>query len=272
MQVHRNKRTTRALAIIAAGVLSHCALGSQPITAQPSFEVATVKPATPGQPIGLFTWPGGRITATNYKLRQLIQDAYSVDRYQVLGGPAWIDTERYSVEAKPPDTPEWRKVVPPSSKTPPTAEMRRMLQRLLAERFQLQLHRETRQDSVYVLVATKSGPKLKPPTVTAQPFVSSGRTGDITRDALSQYIAGQNATMAMFAIRLAQHLSRPVLDESGIAGSFDFRVEYAADETQSDAAASLFRAIQDQLSLKLEARKGPVEVLVIDHAEKPSEN
>jgi uncharacterized protein (TIGR03435 family) len=121
-------------------------------------------------------------------------------------------------------------------------------------------------------VLGKSAPKLKKPTATAEPFVSFGRNGAIGADAISYYFAGKNATMAMFASRLAQNLRHPVLDKTALTGSFDFKVEYAEDETQSGAAASLFRAIQDQLGLKLEAQKGSVDVLVVDHAAKPEGN
>ena len=246
-------------------------------TPAPAFEVASIRPCTVQDqgklPIGLFTYPGGRISATNYTLKQLIHDAYDMEMYRLLGGPGWVDSERYNLDAKPPESSASSKWVPANFKTPPNPEMRLMLQAVLAERFQLKVHRESKSESVYALVVIKGGPKLNPPKdTTKQPFVSSGRTGPITAAAVSQTFLGTNATMDQLVERLAQHLRRPVLNKTGIHGNFDFFIEYAADDSQSAAAPPLVRAIQDQVGLKLEMQPGSVEVLVIDHAEKPSAN
>jgi uncharacterized protein (TIGR03435 family) len=242
--------------------------------AQPAFEVASVKPSTDRDTvIGLFTYPGGRIVVTKFTLKMLIHDAYSLDDDQrIQGGPHWAGEDRYNLEAKPPASAEASHWVPESFKTPPNPEMRQMLQTLLADRFQLKVHMETRKESVYALVVAKGGPQLKPPDTAKQPFVSYGRTGAVEREAVSELLIGQNATMAMLAARLGPHLGRPVLDRTGLQGSFDFRVEYAGSEAQAEAAAPLFRALQDQLGLKLETQPGSVDVLVIDRAEKPSPN
>jgi uncharacterized protein (TIGR03435 family) len=184
--------------------------------------------------IGLSTFPGGRIVAANYTLRMLIHDAYSLEMYQILGGPRWADEDPYHVEAKPPATSESSKWLPANFKTPPNPEMRQMLQTLLADRFQLKVHRETKQESVYALVVAKGGPQLKEPTTAKQPFVSFGATGSMGKEAATELVFGQNATMAQFVVRLATLLKRPVLDQTGIRGNFDFKVEYAAVETQSE--------------------------------------
>jgi uncharacterized protein (TIGR03435 family) len=243
----------------------------------PSFEVATVKPVSAEerarQPIGLFTYPGGRIRATNYTLRMLIHDAYSLEMHQIVGGPPWADTERFAVEAKPPAESPSSHWIPENSKTPPNAEMRRMLQSLLVERFGLRVHRESKTESVYALVVAKGGPKLDPPKdKTVQPFVSFGRTGPITAEAISETFIGQNATIDQLVIRLSQHLGRPVLNQTGVEGNFDFRIEYAATDAQSAAAPPLVRAIQEQTGLKLQTQPGSIELLVIDQAKKPSGN
>jgi len=142
-----------------------------------------------------------------------------------------------------------------------------MLQSLLATRFQLKFHRETKDASTLVLVVTGKRLKLGPPkNRDDRPLVMSGFDGDINGPRL-YYLAGQNATMPLLAQRLAQMLRRPVRDETGLAGNFDFKFNYEQDETDS----GLVTAIQ-KLGLKLESRKAPVEHLVVDHAEKPSAN
>jgi uncharacterized protein (TIGR03435 family) len=240
---------------------------------QPAFEVASVKPSTEQDHIiGLFTYPGGWIVATQFTLKMLIHDAYNLESYQILGGPHWADEDRYNIEAKPPKSSEASHWVPESFKTPPNPEMRQMLQTLLADRFQLKVHTETKKESVYALVVAKGGAKLKPPDTAKQPFVHFSRTGSVYQEAVSQLLIGQNATMAMLAARLVDLVGHSVLDRTGIAGGYDFQVEYAQSETQSEAAAPLLQALQDQLGLKLETQPGSVEVLVIDRAGKPSAN
>jgi len=230
----------------------------------PAFEVASVKPCTEEQqrqfPIGLFAYPGGRLRVTNETLRQLIHDAYGLEMHQILGGPAWLDSERWIVEAKAPEA---------SAGKP---EMRLMLQTLLANRFGLKIHRETKTESVYALVVAKGGPKLKPPKdSTRAPFVGFGRTGPVTAEALSQTFSGQNATMDLLAYRLSQHLRRPVTNKTGIEGNFDFLIEYSGADSQT-TAPPLDRAIQDQVGLRLVTEPGSVEVIVVDGAAKPSAN
>jgi len=259
----------RLLTLAPLAALAACtALG------QPAFEVASVKPspAVSGAPIGLFTYPGGRIAASNCTLKMLIEEAYNLQDYQILGGPYWAGEDRYDIEARPPATAEASHWTPESPKTPPSPELRQMLQSLLADRFRLKAHTQTIEKSVYALVMTKGGARLKQPDTTQQPFVSFGRTGSPDREAASYVLTGRNVTMGLFTARLAAVLYRPVLDQTGLAGSFDFQVEYAADDAASGTASPLFQALQDQLGLKLETRPGPVELLLVDHAEKPRAN
>jgi uncharacterized protein (TIGR03435 family) len=105
--------------------------------------------------------------------------------------------------------------------------MRQMLGALLADRFALKVHTETKKDPVYALVVAKGGPKLAQPTTTEQPFVTFGRKGSIEREAVSLLLTGHNSTMAQLAARLATVLKRPVFDQTGLKGNFDFQVEYA---------------------------------------------
>jgi uncharacterized protein (TIGR03435 family) len=255
---------TRSLITVALAI---CAAGSGQEVARPAFEVVSVKPATPenrAMGIGLYTYPGGRIHAANYRLRQLIHDAYNIDMYRILGGPRWVDEDRFDVEAKPAASSDLDKWAPESFKSPPNAEMRLMLQTLLADRFQLKVHSETRKELVYVLVVSKGGPRLKPPaSTTAQPFVSFLPNG----------LAGQNATVDQLVDRLAKLLGRPVLNRTGIQGNFDFRIEYPPEDVaDNDDRTLLLSAIQEQAGLKLETEPGSVDVLVIDSVEKPSGN
>jgi len=255
----------RAFLSMSAAALASCALFSQ--SASPTaFEVTSVKLSTPDErTIGLFTYTGGRITATNYTLEMLIEEAYSVQRFQISGGPRWIGNDRYSIVAKPPESSKSSKSMPPYEKAPPNEEQLLMLQALLADRFHLQFHREMKEGPVYLLTAGNKELKLKP-AKSADDFPWVGRPGG-GGTVSGNGIAGTNASMQFLATRLTGYLRRPVLDRTGLKGAFDFQFEYAADDNQPDAIASIFASIQG-LGLKLQAAKGPVETLVIDHAEK----
>jgi uncharacterized protein (TIGR03435 family) len=151
-----------------------------------------------------------------------------------------------------------------------------MLQTLLEDRFKVKVHRDTKQDTAYDLVVAKNGPKLQKSAGSddQRPFVGVGRDCpcDLTKPATAMFMKGTRSSTALFAERLEGTLGHPVRDKTGLAGEFDFAVHYAADDAQPDSGPSIFTAIQEQLGLRLEASKGPVEVLVVDHAEKPSEN
>jgi len=126
--------------------------------------VASVKPSTEQDHIiGLFTYPGGRVAATNYTLRMLIHEAFNLQDHQIQGGPHWAGEDRYNLQAKPPASSDASHWLPENVNTPPNPELRQMLQTLLADRFQLKVHMETHKESVYALVLAKGGPKLKPP-------------------------------------------------------------------------------------------------------------
>ena len=245
--------------------------------AAPAFEVASVRPGAPnGHPgigIDLRTYPGGRLVATECTLKQLIQAAYTAEPWEVLGGPSWLDSDRFDIEAKAAqDFSNDRDRVLALGRDAPRMMMT-MLQTLLADRFNVIVHRETREDTIYSLVVAKNGPKLQPATGSNSPFIGLRRTGATDRPAVTLILAGENATMEVLAQRLSYWtLHRPVVDRTGIAGNYSIRIEYAADDSLPDAGPSLFTAIQDQIGLKLESGKGPVDFLVVDHADKPSAN
>jgi uncharacterized protein (TIGR03435 family) len=235
-----------------------------------AFEVATVKPSDvrPGAVIGLFTYPGGRINATSLTLRNLVALAYGIQDYQLSGGPNWASSDRWDVVARPPANSEASKFNPPTVKTAPTPEMLRMLRALIEERFQLTMHEETKQGPAYALLAGDKRAKLNRPKDPEEfRVVVYGRTGKADNP---DFLEGHNASMDRLAKRLADLLHRPVLNQTRIDGDFDFRFEYAGH--LSEAGRSMFTAIQDELGLKIVSTNGPVEVWVIDGAERPTAN
>ncbi len=222
----------------------------------PAFEVASIKPTSHGRDANGFSrsdadFPSpGRFVATNSSLDELIRTAYQVKEYQV-SGPAWLDDdeESFDIEAK-------------AAPGTPKAQMRLMLQSLLAERFKLAVHKETRTLPVYRLIQAKGGTRLTPAPEGSKGFSTSSGGGRME---------AKNVSMADFAYQLARHLNRQVTDETGIPGKFNLTLRF--DDREAGERPDLFTAIQQQLGLKLEAGKAPVEVLVIDHIEKaPTEN
>jgi uncharacterized protein (TIGR03435 family) len=228
-----------------------------------TFEVASVKRSPPptGNGINSSTkLDPGRLTCTNVSLKKLIYESYGVKDYQV-SGPDWLGTEIYDISA----------TLPPGT----TGEdVLLMIQNLLAERFKLILHRDTKEVPVYALVVGKGGSKLQ--EVEFGRGNTSGMPGKLT----ATRIGMRNLTEF-----LSRQTGRPVLDMTGLKGFYSFTLNYAPDEAasapapgapplpESTVGTSLFSAIQEQLGLKLEARKAPVEILVVDHAEKvPTEN
>jgi len=223
------------------------------IAAAQTFEVASVKLNRSGRNPGSTSRAGGQLVFENTSLRECIAIAYgiSADRDYALSGPAWIGTERYDIVAKTP------------AETP-RAQVLRMLQVLLAERFHLRLHRENKELRVYVLTVAKDGAKLK---------AAPARDGSFTFG--PGRIAGKAQSMDELADRLSRPMfgiGAPVLNSTGLEGVFDFTLTWTPDNMQADGP-SIFAALEEQLGLKLEASKSKVEVLVIDHVERvPTEN
>jgi uncharacterized protein (TIGR03435 family) len=201
---------------------------------------------------------------------QLIHIAYDVNDFQVIGGPDWIRSERYDIEAKPDE----------SAGTPNNSSIQLMLQTLLEDRFKLVVRRETRDLPVYLLTAAKGGPKTTPTncvkrdTTTAPNRRPSEFCGYLAMD--NNVLMARGIDSGHFADELAIWVKRKVIDKTDLQQRFDVSLRWNPDETAptatGDAAPSIFTALQEQLGLKLENSKGPVEVLVIDSAERPSEN
>jgi bla regulator protein BlaR1 len=242
-----------------------------PAQAPRAFEVASIKPTNASDNRVAFTMqPGGRFNATNVTVKMLLQNAYGVRDFQISGGPGWIGSERFDITAKLDGD-----VTGP---LPPGA-LRPALQGLFEDRFQLKFHRETREMPVYALMLAKNGPKLQKAAgeKTPGPMLRMGR-GQLT---------AKNADMRMIAEQLAQQLGRSVVDKTGLSGEFDFELNWtpeagsggpfgpepgAAPPPVDSSGPSIFTALQEQLGLRLESQRGPVEILVIDRLERPSEN
>jgi len=257
----------------------------------PVFEVASIKPSAPGgRGMGVRYLPGTRMTAQNVPLHFMIQTAYGVREFQVTGGAAWMNTERYDITAKGEDG-------------APQSQLRLMVQALLADRFKLAFHRETREMPVFFLMAAKGGMKLVEPKdgscVTPGPSAPRATPGQPPPNFCGlmrigpKGLDGLKLGMQQLTMFFPDVLGRSVVDKTEFKGTFDVHLEFARDESLAagilrdaapggpggappqpgdSSAPSIFTAVQEQLGLKLESGKGPVEVIVIDHAEKPSEN
>jgi uncharacterized protein (TIGR03435 family) len=254
--------------LIGVGILATIGL-----FAQSAFEVATVKLSGPqSRVLGTLTYPGGRVLAQNRTLAQLMEEAFNVQAFQISSSQEWEHEIRYDVEAKPPADSKASKSFPSNPKLPMSEEQREMLQSLLAERFHLKYHRETRQGPVYLLIKTNKKLMLQPAKDKSDyPWVGGIYGGQKGGMIAATGVAGINAPMELLATRLSQRVGKPVLDRTGLSGSFDFEAESHADESQSDLISSILSSVQE-LGLKLVAAKGPTETIVVDHAEKPQEN
>lgn len=271
---------------LAAAVFSTALAGqAQPPPVRPGFEVASVRPTANPDGQSLLQAVPGRLKMANLTPRRLILNAYGVQDYQLLGDPAWIASERYDIQATTAGNTSVQQMEGP------------MLQALLEERFKLTLHRETRQLPVYELTLGKGGAKFQrspegsctpysedapPPLAPAQGQPNPNYCGlHLTVAGLNRALDGKGVSMAVFAANLSRNytsdLGRNVIDRTGLTGTFDVHLKWTieplgATQVAEPAGPPLFNALQDQLGLRLESGKGPVEVLVIDHIEKPSAN
>lgn len=220
------------------------------VPSPPAFEVASVKPAAPGNRTRVAYLPGGRFTATSMALTTLLSLAYDMREFQMVGGPAWMASARWDVSAKTDN----------SSAT--SKEMSTMLRALLAERFKLVLHPETRTLPVYELSVAASGLKIKESAKDKERSLNGG----------SGRAVGAQVSMETLSQFLSMQLSRAVRDRTGVSGAFDIALTWAPDVSQDLSAPSIFTAVQEQLGLKLVSARGPVESIVIDSVERPTSN
>jgi uncharacterized protein (TIGR03435 family) len=229
--------------------------------AKPAFEVATIKPSASGAGRKSFAAKGRHFSANNATLVDLVEYAYGLREQQVLGAPDWAKQAKYDIAAEP------------DSEGQPSDEQRQhMYQKLLADRFKLAVHRDKHEFSVNALVVENGEPKLTKSSADPQSrsgsFYNQGPHG-------GSLLTFYNESMADFVSFLTGAIpDRLVVDQTGLTGKFDFPLTFALDPLGKDAGAApdIFQAVQKQLGLKLEPTKAPVEVLVIDHAEPPTEN
>jgi uncharacterized protein (TIGR03435 family) len=223
-------------------------------SASPAFEVAVVRENRSGSQNSSSRTAGERYSGVNVSLISLLRTAYAVQEFQIAGQPAWADIEKFDIDAKM-----------PSGANPRDFPL--MLQRLLADRFKLVVHQEPRQAPIYTLVVTKEGPKLAPGDPSKCGGSSCGFNASPTE------IVGENVTMAQFAARLSRSIGTHVVDGTSLSGTYDFKVTWLPDDRFAGRGASanptLFTAIQEQLGLRLQSGRGPVETLVVDRVEKP---
>ena len=270
---------TTAIRILLGFSAALC-LCAQETSKRPAFAVASIKPVDrdSGETLSVNVEPNGTLTASDVWLKLLIRIAYNVEDVQISGGPGWITTEKFDIRAKPE---EGAKV-----------ELRAMLQSLLEDRFRLAVRRQTRVVPVYEMRIAKAGRGLGP-------SLRASETGDCppgppppldrTKPAagcgafllLPGRLFGNRVPLSNLVSPLSQIVGQPVIDKTGIGGKYDVTLEWSADRNpggpgeQIPAGAdgpSIFTAVQEQLGLKLEPAKGPVELLVIDHVELPSPN
>jgi uncharacterized protein (TIGR03435 family) len=246
---------------------------AQTAAAPPTFDVASIhvnNAETDGHH-HIFNNPAeSHLRTRNLALRDLLQFAYGLPNSQILGGPAWLDSIMFDIDAKSDPSVDAQLHALPTEQARHQKQL--MVQALLADRFQLKTHWETRQLPIYALVVAKDGPKFKPSKI-------NGTTIDIGRARL--HVAGSDDTMSILVRELAQVLGRVVLNQTGLSGRYDLSLRWTPDDApppmlngapDPSEPPGIFTAIQEQLGLKLESSHGPVPVLLIDSVEMPSAN
>ena len=235
-----------------AVVLGMVAQAQQRPAAPAEFEAVSVKPADPASLGSSWGAPPGRLVMRGTTLKNLILSAYHLNEYQVCGGPMWVDSARFNIDAKLP-------AGAPQDRIP------FMTQSMLADRFKLEFHRETRILREFALVIAKGGPRLGKP--------NEGDHNGVATSQNTNQITGWGRPISELVGMLIGAVGAPVIDQTGLRGRYDFDLKFASlDASGDDTLPSIFAVVQEQLGLKLEAIKGPVEVFIIDRAEKPSEN
>jgi uncharacterized protein (TIGR03435 family) len=232
------------------------------------FDVSSIKPSPPGNTRPpLVGYPAGRLTTVNASLLFVIRFAYDLRDDQILNAPGWLASTLYDIEAKASND------VPFQSGPEGARQIRLMTQVLLAQRFKFAAHQETRQEPVYRLTIAKGGAKVKATEDKPGPITS--RPGRLT---------GESVTIPVLIKLLTGPAGRPIIDETGLTARYNFELKYGPEMTPGGVAVgpdappsdpnapSIFTAVREQLGLRLDPSRGPVEVLVIEHVERPSEN
>ena len=271
--------------VIAAVVLGLWNVHAQTPPTALTFEVASIRPSAPDFR-GMFyqPQPGGlRVVAATVK--DLIYYAYGVQRFSISGGPGWVDSDRFDINARfersspvpqePPGEPGQKNETQPRASF---QQLRECLKSLLTERFQLKVHNESKEQRVYVLAVADNGPK----------FSDAKPESENTIRRRNGTIIGKGTSLQMLAVNLASSLDRPVLDRTALTGRYDFELKWTPEAVHGSGStpaagtetplasdpgdSSLFTALREQLGLRIEVEKAPVETLVIDRVAKPTEN
>ena len=300
-------KSTRRLLVAAAAVLAAAlpsAQGPQAPAGAPAFEVASIKPNNSGDGRTMMQNQPGRYVATNVTLRLLIRNAYQLQDFQITGGPSWLASDHFDINAKVPD--EFRAMAPPAPGSGP-GPLQLMIRALLVERFKLVVHNETKDSPIYALILARAdgklGPGLKKSNVDCAAVFAAGRARGGAMPPPPQpgermqcgmrigpgNVMGGGALMPQFANTLGMFAGRIVVDRTGLEGAYDVDLTWTPDQmpqrppgapdgpVQFNGVAidpngpSLFTAVQEQLGLKLDSQRGPVEMVVIDSVEKPVE-
>jgi len=239
----------RRLKILAA--VAFCA----PAFSQTSFEAVSIKPNNGISRDSTESKSPGRITASNIPFSAILESAFGVRGFQILNAPGWLSRDTYDLSIKT-----------GALKDLSEEELRPYLRTLLADRLRLQYHRETRQGQVYSLITAKGGAKLTPHSGDGEPATNmSSGAGKVS-------IRCINVSMATFASTVSGELDRPVVNNTGLEGGYDLKLAWAINPGPESAQPSLLIALQEQLGLKLESTKGPIEYIVIDRLDRPSDN
>lgn len=278
-----NRMPLRTMLLLGAIAASHVALtqtAHSPATeaATPRFDVASIRENTTHDQHthnSIYnSWSNSQFRATNVPLKMLLQFAYGIAESRIYGGPEWLGSTTFDIEARSDASvdAQMAKLPPDEAKQQKLA----MLQALLADRFQLVTHTETRELPVFELVVAKGGAKFKPSDAQGTTISQSGGTG-IHRI----HVQGSDNTIELLARELSEAVGRNVLDKTGIDGRYDLTLRWMPDdapppllngEPDPNPPPDIYTAIQEQLGLRLEPAKGPVPVLVVDHVEMPSAN
>lgn len=252
----------------------------------PAFEVASIKPSAPdGTRSAIAMPPGGRVEIGNRTLKAMIEDAWHIQPYQIAGGPAWLDSAHYDISARAAAQP---------GEVLKREDVLRMLQTLLVDRFHLVVRREVRQLPIYELVRARKGGRLGPK------LVESKKGSCVQPDPVNPFAVDTMKLCGNFALGpgelvlvsgpistltplLSRLLGRTVIDKTGLTKNYDIDIEWTPDESLAmqlppgaprpePGGPTIFQVFRDQLGLAFQGQKGPIEIFVIESAEKPAGN
>ena len=228
--------------------------------ADPGWEAATVKPSAPDDPVSHINISGRHVMIEGQSVRGMLKFAYGVQNVQIVDAPEWMKTERWDVTG-----------VPDAKGIPNLPQFQSMMRKLLADRFDLKVHRQQREMAVFALEVAKGGAKMQKSAL--DPNGGPGNNGNGTGGIETHRYT--NTAMPDLALMLMIYTDRPIVDQTGLQGRYDFDLRWTKDETRTtdtDAPPGLFTALQEQLGLKLEATKAQADVLVVDKVERPAAN